>query len=146
MSTCPNSPLILLGSITVDTEWNRNCILYCTSLPSKYTMVVIKLNYVLLPLLTSGGHTVLIFLNDHVAIGRCDLRTWIDSKRRHHDCTLLRYKRLTLEPARTQGLLVVEGDRKLTMALDQSAEADVDISSAWGESNTLFLEHQRAGF
>ncbi len=45
-----------------------------------------------------------------------------------------------------QGRLVVEGDRKLTMALDQSAEADGDISSAWGEWNTLLLEHQRAGF
>ncbi len=52
---------------------------------------------------------------------------------------LLMDKRLTLEPAMAQERLVVEGDRKLTMALDQSAEADVDISGAWGGWNTLFL-------
>jgi predicted lipid carrier protein YhbT len=39
----------------------------------------------------------------------CDDRTF----------ALLLYKRLTLEPVMTQGRLVVEGDQKLTMALDE---------------------------
>jgi ABC-type glutathione transport system ATPase component len=53
---------------------------------------------------------------------------------------LLMYRRLTLEPLRAAGQLVVEGDPGLTTACDQHAVDDVTLTIAAGESLGLVGE------